>query len=141
MQHAAISLSSSHSRPSCVCIIYIFILQQNMNKQYVGRDFSKGQATDKLSPENVRKCSLFLLLQPTTFLVAEPHAHSPHSLSFSSLASHGPLSSVVILCFAATPTPLSDLSVCLSSPTPPAAGLGGQIDTAAENSMPLCMKV
>jgi hypothetical protein len=26
---------------------------QNMNKQYVGRDFSKTQATDKLTPDKV----------------------------------------------------------------------------------------
>lgn len=44
-------------------MFYFFCLYlQNMNKQYVGNDFTKSQNTDKLTPEKVRYSPLLKLL-------------------------------------------------------------------------------
>ena len=45
-----------------ILICSLFAILQNMNKQYVGKDFSKNQSTDKLSPEKVRTFYIHLYI-------------------------------------------------------------------------------
>ena len=45
-----------------ILICSLFAILQNMNKQYVGKDFSKNQSTDKLSPDKVRTFYIHLYI-------------------------------------------------------------------------------
>ena len=77
LQHIA----SSH------VISYRIMLYQNMNKQYVGKDFSKNQSTDKLTPDKVSTCS-------TPFFYLVHHYKTCQVIFFSCSFSHSLSTSV-----------------------------------------------